>query len=74
LWVGTASSRGREAVVEATMPPTRDRRSAVQRIAAARAPLVAEPNIGLMADTVHTPAGANRFLTLRGGPTTEIGC
>jgi hypothetical protein len=37
LWVGTASSRGKEAVVGAARPPIRNPRSAVPRIAAARA-------------------------------------
>jgi hypothetical protein len=27
--------------------------------------LVAEPNVGLMADTVSTPAGGDRLLTLQ---------
>ena len=37
MWVGTASSRGREAVVGAARPPSRNRRSAVPRIAADQA-------------------------------------
>ena len=37
VWVGTASSHGKEAVVGATRPPSRNSRSAVPRIAATRA-------------------------------------